>query len=152
MADLNYNFKYDWLSELYYNNLASKLEENRKLKLITVENYNFLIERFISNMITEHYIYHYIYIYIYIHTYIYTYISCSELETSQELYFSFSTHKLLLLQVSVDWNSDISNVMCPLEENLLRSTRRLASRFARLFMTKYCKLSREDCFSIFLVF
>ena len=72
-----------------------------------------------------------------IYIYIYLYISCSELEhdiyifiyivfrawtRSQELYFSFSTHKLLLLQVSVDWNSDISNVMCPLEENLLRFT------------------------------
>ena len=45
-------------------------------------------------------------------------MSRSELSTSQELYYAFSTHKLLFLQVSVDRNPDISNVMCPLEENV----------------------------------
>ena len=45
-------------------------------------------------------------------------MSRSELSTSQELYCAFSTHKLLFLQVSVDQNPDISNVMCPLEENV----------------------------------
>ena len=43
-------------------------------------------------------------------------MSRSELSTSQELYYAFSTHKLLFLQVSVDWNPNISNVMCPLKK------------------------------------
>ena len=51
----------------------------------------------------------YIYIYIY---------RAQELLTSQELHYAFSTHKLLFLQVSVDWNPNINNVMCPLEENV----------------------------------
>ena len=42
---------------------------------------------------------------------------CSELHTSQERYYAFSTHKLLFLQVLVDSNLDINNVMCLLEEN-----------------------------------
>ena len=45
-------------------------------------------------------------------------MSRSELSTSQELYYAFSTHKLLFLQVSVDWNPNISNVMYPLEVNV----------------------------------
>ena len=37
------------------------------------------------------------------------FLSCSELHTSQERYYTFSTHKLLRV---------FSRLMCPLEENV----------------------------------
>ena len=51
-----------------------------------------MIERFTSNIITGQYINIYIYNFFYR-------VHCSELHTSQELYFAFSTHKLLFLRV-----------------------------------------------------
>ena len=62
-----------------------------------------MIERFISNIITGHYIY--IYIYVQSFTQVKNYIML--LAPIRSFSFGFS----------VDSNLDISNVMCPLEEN-----------------------------------
>ena len=63
-----------------------------------------MIERFISNIITGHYIYLHIHI-------------CSELHTSQELYYALSTHKLLFLRVFSRLKSRYQQRHVPLEEN-----------------------------------
>ena len=63
----------------------------------------------------------YIYIYIYIYNFFYR-VHCSEI---QELYYQVKNYIMLSAPISsfsfgfsVDSNLDISNVMCPLEENV----------------------------------
>ena len=67
-----------------------------------------MIERFISNIITGHYIYIYIYIYVYVQSF--TQVKNYIMLLAPISSFSFG--------FSVDSNLDISNVMCPLEENV----------------------------------
>ena len=64
-----------------------------------------MIERFISNIITGHYIYIYIYIF----------QSFTQVEDYITLLAPISSFSF---GFSVDSNLDISNVMCPLQENV----------------------------------
>ena len=68
-----------------------------------------MIERFISNIITGHYIYIYIYIFFY-RVQSFTQVEDYIMLLAPISSFSFG--------FSVDSNLDISNVMCPLQENV----------------------------------
>ena len=76
-----------------------------------------MIERFTSNIVTEHYIYIYIYIYIQTTTFFIVF--------SVQSFTQVKNYIMLLAPISsfsfgfsVDSKLDISNVMCPLEENV----------------------------------
>ena len=68
-----------------------------------------MIERFISNIITGHYIY------IYINSFFYRVQSFTQVKNYITLLAPISSFSF---GFSVDSNLDISNVMCPLEENV----------------------------------